>query len=179
MRTTTSVRAARWVTMCVLASGLLLGAQATTFGGQAGAASSGGGVLTIGQDLSGTINPIIFDPSQFNAGSCCFSYDWPIYAGLLRETASGAYVPDLASNVTIPNSTTINIQVRPGLVYSNGTPLDAAAVKAGFERNLIQPELRGRELGFPGPLVHRRDGVRFPGSPLLVGRGQLVLPAAG
>jgi peptide/nickel transport system substrate-binding protein len=138
MRTTT-VWAARWVTMCVLATGLLLGGQATNFGGQAGAASSGGGVLTIGQDLSGAINPIIFDPSQFNSGACCFSYDWPIYAGLLRETTSGAYVPDLASSVSIPNPTTIDIQMRPGLVYSNGTPLNAAAVKAGYERNMSNP----------------------------------------
>ena len=138
MRTTT-VRAGRWVATCVMATGLFLGIQAATLGGQAGAASSGGGVLTIGQDLSGSINPIIFDPSQFNSGACCFSYDWPIYAGLLRETTSGAYVPDLASSVTIPNSTTIDITMRSGLVYSNGTPLNAAAVKAGYERNQSNP----------------------------------------
>ena len=85
------------------------------------------------------INPIEFDPAQFNSSACCFDYDWPIYAGLLRETTSGAYVPDLASSVTIPNSTTIDVQMRPGLVYSNGTPLNAAAVKAGYERNLANP----------------------------------------
>src|SRR6185312_7256045 len=107
-------------------------------GGKAGAASSGG-ILTVGYDLSATINPIEFDPSQFNSGACCFAYDWPIYAGLLRETATGAYVPDLASSVTIPNSTTIDITMRSGLVYSNGTPLNAAAVKAGYERNLTNP----------------------------------------
>ena len=37
------------------------------------------------------------------------------------------------------NPTTLDITVRPGLVYSNGTPLNAAAVKAGFERNLTNP----------------------------------------
>ena len=37
------------------------------------------------------------------------------------------------------NPTTIDITVRPGVVYSNGTTLDAAAVKAGFERNLTNP----------------------------------------
>jgi peptide/nickel transport system substrate-binding protein len=130
---------ARWIALCILATGLVLGGQAATFSGQAGAASSGGGVLTDGYDLSSGINPIQFDPSQFNSGACCFDYDWPIYAGLLRETTSGAYVPDLASSVTIPNSTTIDIQMRPGLVYSNGTPLNAAAVKAGYERNLSNP----------------------------------------
>src|SRR5579859_1266870 len=147
MRTTT-VRVARWVTMCLLASGLLLGGQIVSLGGQAGAASSGGGVLTIGQDLSGSINPIEFDPTQFNSAACCFSYDWPIYAGLLRETTSGAYVPDLASSVSIPNSTTIDITMRPGLVYSNGTPLDAAAVKAGYERNLTNPNAGAENSAF-------------------------------
>ena len=48
-------------------------------------------------------------------------------------------MPDLASSVTIPNSETIDVTLRPGLVYSNGTPLDAAAVKAGYERNLANP----------------------------------------
>jgi peptide/nickel transport system substrate-binding protein len=67
------------------------------------------------------------------------AYDWPIYAGLLRETDSGALVPDLASAATVASPTTIDITVRPGVVYSNGTPLNAAAVKAGFERNLTNP----------------------------------------
>jgi peptide/nickel transport system substrate-binding protein len=131
----TTVRAARWIAMSVLATGLLVAGQAASFGGQAGAASSGG-VITVSYDLSGSINPIEFDPSQFNSASCCFGYDWPIYAGLLRETTSGGYVPDLASSVNIPNSSTIDVTMRSGLVYSNGTPLNAAAVKAGYERNL-------------------------------------------
>ncbi len=120
---------------------LLLSAQVlVTNGGTAGAASSHQyGVLTDGYDLSAQINPIEFDPTQFTSSACCFGYDWPIYGGLLRETTSGAYVPDLASAVTVPNSTTIDITIRPGLVYSNGTPLDANAVKAGWERNMTNP----------------------------------------
>lgn len=103
----------------------------------AGAASSGG-TLTVGQPLQGT-NTVEFDPVQFTGPVASFSYGWPIYAGLLRETTSGSYVPDLASSVTVPDPSTIDITVRPGLVYSNGTHLDAAAVKAGFERNLTNP----------------------------------------
>ena len=106
----------------------------------AGAAASGQfGVLTTGYDFSQNTIPIEFDPTQLTTSACCFSYDWPIYAGLLRETSSGTYVPDLASAVTVPNSTTINITLRPGLVYSNGTPLDANAVKAGWQRNMTNP----------------------------------------
>jgi len=123
-----------------MAAGLVLGAQATAPSGGAGAASSDGGVLTTSYPFSnGAGTPVFFDPAQFNAVSCCFDYTWPIYGGLLRETASGAYVPDLASSVSIPDPSRLDIQLRPGLVYSNGTPLNAAAVKAGYERNLANP----------------------------------------
>ena len=134
--------------------GLLLAGQAITLGGQARAASSGGGALTIGYDFQSGINPIAFDPQQFNSSACCFAYDWPIYAGLLRETTSGAYVPDLASSVTIPDSETIDVTLRPGLVYSNGTPLDAAAVKAGYERNLANAHTGAWDAAMSRPLVH-------------------------
>ena len=63
-------------------------------GATAGAASGGNyGDLTTGYDLSETINPIEFDPAQFTSSACCFAYDWPIYAGLLRETTSGGLRP--------------------------------------------------------------------------------------
>ena len=118
---------------------LVLSAQVLATSGPAAASGHQFGVLTDGYDLSATINPIEFDPTQFSSSACCFGYDWPIYAGLLRENASGAYVPDLASAVTVPNPTTIDITLRSGLVYSNGTPLDANAVKAGWERNMTNP----------------------------------------
>jgi peptide/nickel transport system substrate-binding protein len=129
---------ARRITMVVMAVGLVLSVQVVVAGGTlAGAASSGEyGNLTTGYDLSESINPIEFDPTQFTSSACCMAYDWPIYAGLLRETSSGALVPDLASAVKVVNPSTLDITIRPGVVYSNGTPLDAAAVKAGFERNL-------------------------------------------
>ncbi len=132
--------AARPITMAVMAIGLLLSAQVLSGRATAGAASGGSyGDLTTGYDLSEAINPIEFDPAQFTSSACCFAYDWPIYAGLLRETTSGAYVPDLASAATVANPSTLDITIRPGLVYSNGTPLNAAAVKAGFQRNLTNP----------------------------------------
>ncbi|HLN16001.1 MAG TPA: ABC transporter substrate-binding protein [Acidimicrobiales bacterium] len=131
-------KAARCATLFVLASVVLVSGQAATLSGQAGAASSGG-VITVGYPFSSGINPIAFDPAQFNSSACCFSYDWPIYAGLLRQTSSGSYVPDLATSATVTNPETLDLTIRPGLVYSNGTPLNAAAVKAGFERNLTNP----------------------------------------
>lgn len=132
---------ARRVATAVMVVGLMVSVQVLVAGNAtAGAASgSGYGDLTTGYDLSEAINPIEFDPTQFTSSACCFAYDWPIYAGLLRETTSGSYVPDLASAATVTNPSTLSITLRPGLVYSNGTPLNAAAVKAGFERNLTNP----------------------------------------
>lgn len=123
----------------VMAVGLAVSTQAIAPSGGAGAASSSGGMLTQGYPFSDGINPIEFDPVQFTGPAGFFSYNWPVYSGFLRLTTSGALVPDLASSVTIPDPSTINIQVRPGLVYSNGTPLDANAAKAGFMRNLSNP----------------------------------------
>jgi peptide/nickel transport system substrate-binding protein len=141
MKTKSGMTVQRLMT-AVMAVGLTLSAQVlVTAGGTAGAASSHKyGDLSTGYDLSEAINPIEFDPVQFTSAACCFAYDWPIYAGLLRQTSSGAYVPDLASAATVANPTTLDITIRPHLVYSNGTPLTAAAVKAGFERNLTNPD---------------------------------------
>jgi len=131
---------ARTLMAFVVATGLAFGGQLIVGAPTdpvAGAASSGG-VLTVGEPLQGT-NTIEFDPVQFTGPVASFPYAWPIYAGLLRETTSGNYVPDLASSVTVPDPSTIDITVRPGVVYSNGAALNAAAVKAGFERNLTNP----------------------------------------
>jgi len=101
------------------------------------AAGSSGATLRVGQDLSGTAaGPVHFDPAEFTVASAYYTYAWPIYAGLLRLTPTGTYVPDLASKATVTDPQTIDITLRPGLVFSDGTTLDAAAVKAGIERNL-------------------------------------------
>jgi peptide/nickel transport system substrate-binding protein len=132
--------AARWLALLAMATGLVLSVPTTGPSGAVVPVPSKAGILKVGYAFSEGVNPVAFDPTQFNSGACCFAYDWPIYAGLLRQTTSGAYVPDLASSVSIPDPSTLDIQVRPGLVYSNGTKLDAAAVKAGFERNMTNPK---------------------------------------
>src|ERR1700722_19890012 len=132
---------ARRITMLVVSVGLVVGAQVLVAASAPAGAAGGGkyGDLTTGYTLASGINPIEFDPTQFTPAARCFAYDGPIYAGLLRETPSGSYVPDLASAATVVNPTTIDVTIRKGVVYSNGTPLNAAAVKAGYERNLTNP----------------------------------------
>jgi ABC-type transport system substrate-binding protein len=59
---------------------------------------------------------------------------------LLHYTTSGALVPGLATSAAITDPSTVNVQIRPGLVFSNGTPLDANAVKTSILRNQAAPQ---------------------------------------
>ncbi len=113
-----------------LTGALLSGVAAMT------ASAATPGELTVGLDLTGNGIPTEFDPVQYTGPAGFFTYNWPIFAGLLRLTPSGAYVPDLASNVTVTDSSTITVTLRSGLEFSNGTPLNAAAAKAALVRDL-------------------------------------------
>jgi len=122
------------IALALLCGGAVVG----SFAPPAWAASNTKGVLTVGTDiLSGTtVGPVEFDPAQFTVREGYTAYDLPIYGGLLRQTPSGAFLPDLASKVTVPNPSTIDLVIRSGAVFSDGTPFTAAAVKAGLERNV-------------------------------------------
>ena len=61
---------------------------------------------------------------------------YAIYARLLRPTASGGLEPDLAEKVTITDKNTIDVELKPGLTFHDGSALDAAAVKASLEEIL-------------------------------------------
>jgi ABC-type transport system substrate-binding protein len=57
-----------------------------------------------------------------------------IYDSLLRKAPNGAYKPGLAKSATIVDPSTIEIELFPGQKFSDGTPLDAEAVKFSLER---------------------------------------------
>jgi peptide/nickel transport system substrate-binding protein len=66
-----------------------------------------------------------------------FDYPWQVavYAGLLRRTSRGGLEPSLATKATIVDPQTIDVELRPGVTFSDGTPFNAQAVKLGVERN--------------------------------------------
>jgi len=101
------------------------------------AVSSSPTVVRIGEDLSGTgsSEPPLFDPTLSHTPAVQDPWLLAIYGSLLRATNSGGYVPDLAAAATIVDPQTIDVELRPGLVFSDGTPLDATAVRAGILRN--------------------------------------------
>ena len=59
----------------------------------------------------------------------------PIYDSLLRTDTTGALVPSLAESVEVIDPSTIAVELREGLTFSDGTPLDAEAARASIERN--------------------------------------------
>lgn len=102
-----------------------------------GASSGTSGTVTIGYDLTGvsTGEPVFFDPTLSKIHGEQNPWTMAIYSTLLRPTPSGAVKPELATSVAIVNPETVTIQLRKGIVFSDGTPFNAQAVMDGLLRN--------------------------------------------
>ncbi|MGE3835881.1 MAG: ABC transporter substrate-binding protein [Acidimicrobiia bacterium] len=59
-----------------------------------------------------------------------------IFDTLLRRQADGGIEPGLAKKATVVDSSTLTVELNSGIKFSDGTPLDAEAVKFGIERNI-------------------------------------------
>jgi peptide/nickel transport system substrate-binding protein len=108
----------------------VVGAKST-----AGSAVSPGGLGTVNWEWE---LPTSWDPVTSTAG-------WDVhvlslvYASVTRLDAAGAAGPGLASKWTYaPNGKSVTFTLRTGLKFSDGTPLDATAVKANIKRGLNQ-----------------------------------------
>jgi ABC-type transport system substrate-binding protein len=105
--------------------------QTSTAGGSSSAGSSGGSAtdtLTLGMtaDING------WDPSAqppYQAWGIEAVYDQ-----LVQCDTSGGIIPEAAESWEIsPDNTSFTAHLRPGQKFSDGTPVDAAAVQASFE----------------------------------------------
>ncbi|MFB7946935.1 ABC transporter substrate-binding protein [Kitasatospora phosalacinea] len=64
-----------------------------------------------------------------------------VYAGLTKLDESGKAVPALATGWEYStDGTKLTFTLRPGLVFSDGTPLDAAAVQKSLDRGRTEPK---------------------------------------
>lgn len=59
-----------------------------------------------------------------------------LYDSLVMADEQGAVVPHLATHWTVPDNTTLEFTLRDNVVFHNGEPFDAAAVKYSIERVL-------------------------------------------
>jgi peptide/nickel transport system substrate-binding protein len=118
----------------------LLGGAAAglTLGGTASAQNAGkrGGTLRV----SAFTNPSSLDPTTGGAGSD-HTFLYTMYDTLTEwdyETLKPK--PGLAESWSFSDPTTLVINIRPGVNFHDGTPLDATAVKFNFERMKNDPK---------------------------------------
>jgi len=121
------------------AMALLTGAAAgIASGGKARAqgAPKRGGILRI----SAPTNPSSLDPATGGAGSD-HAFLFALYDTLTEwdyETLKPK--PGLAAGWSFTDPTTFVLNIRPGVTFHDGTPLDAEAVKFNLERNKSDPK---------------------------------------
>jgi peptide/nickel transport system substrate-binding protein len=88
-----------------------------------------GGTLTLGT----SIDMKTFDPSQADPGHD-LQYYQAVYDSLLRREPDGTLVPMLATKWSYNDDhTVLTLSIRKGVTFSDGTDLDANAVKANLD----------------------------------------------
>jgi len=155
-----------------LAGGVLLGAGFASLGAgsdRAGASLSNGpgrnGISTAKPKRGGSITFGIdteeggFDPTTARWDEGGFLYGRTVFDPLAIVTAAGAVEPYLAQSISSnPDFTVYTITLRPGIVFHDGTPLNAAALQLNLEKQkaslLTGPAFQAVEsIGVTGPLT--------------------------
>ena len=125
-----------------LMSGALLGATAL----MTGCAASAQGRAALGAEPPTSPSALTWGwrlPSTWDSARG-IGYDVHVlslvYSGLTRLDPEGQLAPDLAQSWTYNEAgDAVTFHLRPGLTFSDGTAVDAAAVKAGLERSRDLP----------------------------------------
>ncbi|TMK54695.1 MAG: ABC transporter substrate-binding protein, partial [Actinobacteria bacterium] len=96
------------------------------------------GILQYGLDLtvSGAGGTIALDPTEISGSPFNVTPARLIYDTLVRLDADGNPHPGLATAWKFPDDRTIELTLRTGVKFQDGTAFNAAAVKAGLERTL-------------------------------------------
>ena len=102
-----------------------------TTGGSAEGEPVRGGTLTIGV----TAETDRFDPGNGNISFPARGVHHLVYGSLTATTRDGEWVPYLAESVESNADATVwTVTLRPGLLFHDGNPLNAEAVKASMDR---------------------------------------------
>jgi peptide/nickel transport system substrate-binding protein len=96
------------------------------------------GVIRVGIDLQSQAGQQLgFDPTQLKPTANAYDGIWYlVYGRLMTQNGDGSLTPDLADSATIVDASTIEVVLRDDLTFSDGTALDAAALKASLETAL-------------------------------------------
>lgn len=102
--------------------------------------STGSGSASTGTLKWGWALPTSWDPVFSSAGWDVHDLSL-VYAGLTRLDPHGTAVPALASGWTYnATGTEITFTLKPGLAFSDGSPLDATAVQKSLDRGRTDPK---------------------------------------
>ncbi|QXJ23879.1 ABC transporter substrate-binding protein [Actinomadura graeca] len=135
-RTRRSTQRHRWAGVCA-AVPLLLGTAAACGDGDDPAAQDGG--LT----FAASIEPDCLDP-QMSGLDVTAVIVRGVFDSLVALTPDGKFHPWLAQRWTISkDAKTYTFDLRPGVTFHDGTPLDAAAVKATLD-HAVDPKTKSR-----------------------------------
>lgn len=110
------------------------------------------GRVSIGFDLTanGTFG---WEPGTNPSATSLDPLYYLVYGRLMRQGSDGSVIPDQAQSVTVVDSNTIDIVLRPGQTWQDGAPFDAASVKAGLDHNLAtDPNVSGFSQPFYAPM---------------------------
>jgi len=136
-------RGARGVLALFIAVVLLAGACSSSGSDSTSATDAPGepssvnrdGTLKLGFDLTQN-GQFSWEPGSNSSHPSLDPLWYLVYGRLMRKAADGSFVPDLAESVTVVDTKTIDIVLRPDQTWQDGAPFDAASVKAGLDHNL-------------------------------------------
>ncbi|QGG40097.1 ABC transporter substrate-binding protein [Aeromicrobium yanjiei] len=98
-------------------------------GGGEGGTPKSGGTLTMAVNLEGQT----MDPAW--CGTFGFDRCAPVFGTLLRyDTEKDEFVPGMAESFESSDGKSWTLKLRPGMTFSDGTPFDAEAVVANWDR---------------------------------------------
>ena len=113
------------------------------------------GVMNFAFDLS---VPIEFDPLKETLDDTGNFIGQLVNDSLFRAQPNGSLTPELATAASIVDPETISIKLRSGVVFQDGTPLNAAAVKFTILRNSASTSV-----AFPAP-IHDVSSIDLNGN---------------
>src|SRR5579875_1551714 len=97
------------------------------------------GVLSYGVDFPNEFTPNSFDPAQ-SLNACDKVDEALIYDTITQLSPTGQLEPGLAESWDFtPGGDSLTLHLRPNVKFSDGTPVDAAAVKAAILHNKTSP----------------------------------------
>jgi peptide/nickel transport system substrate-binding protein len=115
-------------------------------GSKAEGAADPAGVLRLPMDFSVPTAGNL-DPTKVIASLAGQNLTW-LYGSLLRLKPDGTVEPGLAKEVKVVDSSNLTVILKPGLVFTDGTPVNAAALKFSWERLIKEGQPGAQEAEF-------------------------------